>query len=55
MAGKKGRTDGQSKLQKQRTYKNQAKRYRKLIETYPNSRDKGVWVQRLEFYEKATV
>ena len=55
MAGKKGKSEGAKKLQKARTHKNQARRYRALIEKFPTSRDVKNWEQKVEFYEKTTV
>ena len=55
MAGKKGKSEGAKKLQKTRTYKNQARRYRSLVEQFPTHKDKPKWETKAEFYEKTVV
>lgn len=53
MANKGIRSPQASTEQKKRTAKNQIKKYEKLIEKFPKSKDLTTWQKVIEFFKKA--
>lgn len=43
-------SEAQKSAQKRRTHKNQARRYKKLLEKDPTNPQAGIWRKKLEFY-----
>lgn len=52
MANKKSRSPQEATEQKKRTAKNKVKKYEKLIEKFPESKDKTTWEKVIEFFKK---
>ena len=50
--GKRGKTDAQRSSQRRRTHKNKIKKYEKLLKEFPDSKDKGIWQQKLEHSQR---
>lgn len=49
---KKSRSPQESTEQKKKTAKNQIKKYEKLIEKFPKSKDKTTWEKVIAFFKK---
>lgn len=51
--GKNNRTPADKAAQKGRTYRNQVRKYKKLIDENPGHKDVKLWEKNIEFYDGA--